>query len=597
MLSNIKSLETLKKIFSHMHRIHFLKLINYNKSIQSKLSVNLNSYKEYAKIYRVIDKDGKGKEFDISTNELKFEGEYKDKKRSGFGKEYEKGKLIYEGEYKGGLPNGYGKKYDEENGKLIFEGKFLNGKEWEGKGMVKEFNEDYGLLMIVDAYFYGEFKEGKVNGKGKMITKKISKYRYDYEGNFVKGLKSGLGKEYFDLENRKILVYDGEFKDDKRNGYGKEYKLGELIFEGQFLNGERWEGYGKEINNKFNEDKVDFEGEYKRGKRNGKGKEYFNNNALDLFRIKDFNENTIKFEGNYLDGEREGEGIEYFKNGKVSFKGEYTKGKKKNGKGFNIKGEVVYEIKDGEGNIKIFNMMDKLLYEGEYKNYQYWNGKQSSYHDNGKLQFEFFYTEGKIIYTKEYDRNEELILELNLKNEKCVTGKEYKNGEIIYEGEYETREKIEKKPTISNIIDREMSKSFGNISFESVLGRWARKGKEFYDNGNLKYDGEYFQGEKNGIGKEYNEEGRLIYEGGFQNGEKHGKGKIYDIRNNEEIDTEFFLGKENGISKTYRNGKLIKEIDYSKPEPIGKEYNEQGKIIFEGTFDRAGYRYTGNYKE
>ncbi len=85
-----------------------------------------------------------------------------------------------------------------------------------------------------------------------------------------------------------------------------------------------------------------------------------------------------------------------------------------------------------------------------------------------------------------------------------------------------------------------MSKLFGNISFESVLGRWARKGKEFYDNGNLKYDGEYFQGEKNGIGKEYNEEGQLIYEGGFQNGEKHGKGKIYDIRNNEEIDTEFF---------------------------------------------------------
>lgn len=224
----------------------------------------------------------------------------------------------------------------------------------------------------------------------------------------------------------------------------------------------------------------------------------------------------------------------------MSFKGEFTKGKKKNGKGFNIKGEVVYEIKDGEGNIKIFNMVDKLLYEGEYKNYQYWNGKQSSYHDNGKLQFEFFYTEGKISYTKEYNRNEELILELNLKNEKCVTGKEYKNGEIIYEGEYVSREKIEKKPTISNIIDREMAKLFGNISFKSELGRWTGKGKEFYDNGNLKYDGEYFQGEKNGIGKEYNEEGQLIYEGGFQNGEKHGKGKIYDIRNNEEIDTEFF---------------------------------------------------------
>ena len=48
------------------------------------------------------------------------------------------------------------------------------------------------------------------------------------------------------------------------------------------------------------------------------------------------------------------------------------------------------------------------------------------------------------------------------------------------------------------------------------MGRWTGKGKEFYDNVNLKYEGEYFQGEKNGIGKEYNEEGQLIYEGGFQ---------------------------------------------------------------------------------
>ena len=109
--------------------------------------------------------------------------------------------------------------------------------------MVKEFNEE--TKYIINAYFYGEFKEGKVNGEGKMITKKLSKYKYDYEGNFIKGIKNGLGKEYFDLENRKILVYDGEFKDDKRNGYGKEYKRGELIFEGQFLNGERWEGYVK----------------------------------------------------------------------------------------------------------------------------------------------------------------------------------------------------------------------------------------------------------------------------------------------------------------------------------------------------------------
>ena len=106
MLSNIQSTKTLKTIFSHVKRLHFLKLINYNKSFQSKLSIDINTYKEKAKIRRIIDNNGKGKEYDKNTNELIFEGEYKNKKRSGFGKEYDKGKLIFEGEYKDGLPNG-----------------------------------------------------------------------------------------------------------------------------------------------------------------------------------------------------------------------------------------------------------------------------------------------------------------------------------------------------------------------------------------------------------------------------------------------------------------------------------------------------------
>ena len=81
-------------------------MINYNKSFQSKLSIDINTYKEKAKIRRVIDNNGKGKEYDKNTNELIFEGEYKNKKSSDFGKEYDKGKLIFEGEYKDGLPNG-----------------------------------------------------------------------------------------------------------------------------------------------------------------------------------------------------------------------------------------------------------------------------------------------------------------------------------------------------------------------------------------------------------------------------------------------------------------------------------------------------------
>ena len=42
--------------------------------------------------------------------------------------------------------------------------------------------------------------------------------------------------------------------------------------------------------------------------------------------------------------------------------------------------------------------------------------------------------------------------------------------------------------------------------------------KEYYPNGNIKYEGECLNGERNGKGKEYNEEGKLIYEGEYKNG-------------------------------------------------------------------------------
>jgi len=40
----------------------------------------------------------------------------------------------------------------------------------------------------------------------------------------------------------------------------------------------------------------------------------------------------LKFEGNYIKGERNGKGKEYYENGKLMYEGEYLNGKKR-GKG------------------------------------------------------------------------------------------------------------------------------------------------------------------------------------------------------------------------------------------------------------------------
>ena len=88
--------------------------------------------------------------------------------------------------------------------------------------------------------------------------------------------KLGIDIEYYKTVSGRVKLLD-------KNGYGKEYKL--------------------------NTDILVFEGEYIKGKRNGKGKEYFDNNKL-------------KFEGTYLNGKRSGFGKEYCDNGILKFEGE-----------------------------------------------------------------------------------------------------------------------------------------------------------------------------------------------------------------------------------------------------------------------------------
>ena len=63
-------------------------------------------------------------------------------------------------------------------------------------------------------------------------------------------MKNGTGKEYKDDE----LIFEGVYLNGKRwNGKGKEHGLvGLLIFEGEYLNGKRWNGKGKEFDKSYN---------------------------------------------------------------------------------------------------------------------------------------------------------------------------------------------------------------------------------------------------------------------------------------------------------------------------------------------------------
>ena len=139
MFENIKSIYFLKLIFQNFKQKRILELVKYNKNIQNKLDININSYKAFAGRYFIGDKNGKGKEYDLNHN-LIFEGEYSNGKRNGYGKEYYKtGKLIFSGEYLNGKRwKGKVTEYIENN-RIIFIGYYKNGEKWQIKSVCNVF--------------------------------------------------------------------------------------------------------------------------------------------------------------------------------------------------------------------------------------------------------------------------------------------------------------------------------------------------------------------------------------------------------------------------------------------------------------------------
>ena len=154
-----------------------------------------------------------------------------------------------------------------------------------------------------------------------------------------------------------------------------EYELGKLKFEGEYLNGKKWDGKGYD-------DKENIIYELKNGA--GYMKEYDNDTG------------KLIFEGEYLKGEKNGKGKEY-ENNELKFEGEYLNGKKWNGKGYDDNNNVIYELKNGAGYMKEYDEdTGTLIYEVEYLNGEL-NGKFKRYdYYLGKLEFECEYLNGKM---------------------------------------------------------------------------------------------------------------------------------------------------------------------------------------------------------
>ena len=103
----------------------------------------------------------------------------------------------------------------------------------------------------------------------------------------------------------------------------------------------------------------------------------------------------------------------------------------------------------------------------------------------------------------------------------------------------------------------------GNIEFEIRDGKGKIKEYDILYS-NLKFEGEYENGERNGEGKEYNDSGKLKFEGEYEYGKRNGNGKEYNYNGKLKFEGQYKNGERNGI---------------------GKEYDDYGKLKFEGEYE------------
>ncbi len=256
--------------------------------------------------------------------------------------------------------------------------------------------------------------------------------------NYISEIKNGQGyiQKGFMIYKIGEVIIKAEYKNGKINGKGKEYYYPcyvgdpyEITFEGEYKNGKKWNGKVK-INREIIDKIIDYSNlELKDGK------------GIMI----EINCNHI-FLGEFVNGEKNGKGKEYYvyssSNNKLFFEGEYKNGKK-NGKGK----EYAFDNRLTDEN--------KVSFDGYYKNGYKLKGKD--YYKNGKLFFEGDYKYGKKWNGKGYDEVGNIIFIINngkgsIKEYYNYFDKEYSyylNKETLkYEGEYLNGENMEKERNI-----------------------------------------------------------------------------------------------------------------------------------------------------
>ena len=213
----------------------------------------------------------------------------------------------------------------------------------EKKGKIKE---GLGLQKWnKDTFFFGNYKDNKINGIGKFISGKTK-----YKGEFKENGANGFG-----IYTTNKLAYEGYWNSDLQSNFGIEKWKDGSTYKGQYYNGKK-NGIGTYIFGDGNK----YEGEFINNAFNGYGIYYFNENGKYYLGQWSNNEkngygelitNDKIYMGFYLKDKRHGFGLSFLKKRKKFFMGFWKNGYKLGPFKEISQNSTKYGIIDKEGNI------------------------------------------------------------------------------------------------------------------------------------------------------------------------------------------------------------------------------------------------------
>ena len=159
------------------------------------ISKQYNYYGNYA----CGQKCGKGKEINLIKN-IEYNGEFKDDKKEGFGKEKSSDGSIYIGEFKENKKHGEGTLILNGIKTWSYKGEFKNDK-ISGKGIFR-WNKEKKYI--------GEWDNNEISGYGLLINKNTK-----HIGYFAHNNKQGYGASFYDSQ----FAILGNWEDDYLEGF------------------------------------------------------------------------------------------------------------------------------------------------------------------------------------------------------------------------------------------------------------------------------------------------------------------------------------------------------------------------------------------